>query len=79
MKQTIREFDVRDLTVALPFQPNEIQLLREREGVSQAVFARCLNITTTHLSALECGRKRPSGPLLKLLWLIEKNGLDSVL
>ena len=36
----------------------DIQVLREREGVSQAVFARCLSVSTNYLSRLERGAKR---------------------
>ena len=58
---------------------NEIAALREREGVSQAVFAHCLNLTTNYVSQLERGAKRHRGTTLKLLSLIKSKGLDAVL
>jgi DNA-binding transcriptional regulator YiaG len=37
----------------------DIQALRKREGVSQSILARCLNVTTNYISQLERGAKRP--------------------
>jgi len=51
---------------------------RAREGASQAVFARYLNVTTGLVSQWERGEKRPQGASLKLLSLIAKDGLQSV-
>ena len=51
---------------------------RLRENASQAVFARYLNVTTGLVSQWERGEKRPRGPSLKLLALVEKNGLNAV-
>lgn len=77
-KQTMREFDLRCLTTVEEMTATEIQDLREREGVSQAVFARCLNVTTNYVSQLERGAKRPSGSTLKLLSIIKHKGLEAV-
>jgi putative transcriptional regulator len=52
--------------------------LREREGASQAVFARYLNVTTGLISQWERGEKHPQGPSLKLLSLVAKYGLSTV-
>ena len=41
-KQTMRKFDDACLTPVHPLTPEEIRALREREGASQAVFARYL-------------------------------------
>jgi DNA-binding transcriptional regulator YiaG len=42
-KQTMRKFDDACLTPVRPLSAEEIRALREREGASQAVFARYLN------------------------------------
>lgn len=52
--------------------------LRERERVSQAVFASHLNVTTGLVSQWEPGEKKPQGASLKLLSLVRENGLDSI-
>ena len=58
--------------------PEDIRALRLREHASQAVFARYLNVTTGLVSQWERGEKRPRGASLKLLTLVEKNGLGAV-
>src|SRR2546423_11565217 len=78
-KKTMREFDLRCLTAVEDMAPDDIHALRQREGVSQAVFARCLNLTTNYVSQLERGTKRPRRATLKLLSLIRAKGLDAVL
>ena len=61
-----------------PLSPEEIRALREREGASQAVFARYLNVTTGLISQWERGEKHPQGASLKLLTLVAKHGLGTV-
>jgi putative transcriptional regulator len=77
-KRTMREFDAMCLTPVLPLKSTEIRALRLREGASQAVFARYLNVTTGLISQWERGEKHPQGPSLKLLALVAKNGLQAV-
>ncbi len=77
-KQTLRRFDEACLTPVPSLSPAQIRALREREGASQAVFARHLNVTTGLVSQWERGEKRPQGPSLKLLALVAKNGLATV-
>lgn len=59
--------------------PKKIRSLREKSHVSQAVFAAVLNTSVSTVQKWEIGDKRPSGPSLKLLNLIERKGLESVL
>ena len=77
-KRTLRGFDELCLTPVRAMPPEEIRALRERERVSQAVFARYLNVSTGLISQWERGEKRPAGPSLKLLTLIEKNGRAAI-
>jgi putative transcriptional regulator len=77
-KQTMRKFDEACLTPVRPLTPEEIRTLREREGASQAVFARYLNVTTGLISQWERGEKHPQGASLKLLSLVAKHGLGTV-
>ena len=75
---TMREFDELCLTPVRPLKPEEIRSLRERENVSQVVFAHYLNVTKGIISQWERGEKSPSGASLKLLSLVEKNGLSTI-
>jgi putative transcriptional regulator len=77
-KRTMRDFDDLCLTQVRPLKAREIRALRLGEGVSQAVFARYLNVTTGLVSQWERGEKRPQGASLKLLALVAKNGLRAV-
>jgi putative transcriptional regulator len=77
-KQTMREFDELCLTPVRPLTAEEIRDLREREGASQAVFARYLNVTPGLVSQWERGEKHPQGASLKLLALVARNGLSGV-
>lgn len=77
-KRTMREFDELCLTPIQHLRPQEIRALRLREGASQAVFARHLNVTTGLVSQWERGAKRPQGASLKLLSLVVQKGLANV-
>lgn len=77
-KRTMRRFDEACLTPVRPLKPEEVKAIREREHVSQAVFANYLNVTSSLVSKWERGEKRPSGASLKLLSLVERNGLAAV-
>ena len=77
-KQTMRKFDEACLTPVRPLTAAEIRALREREGASQAVFARYLNVTTGLISQWERGEKHPQGASLKLLSLVARHGLGTV-
>lgn len=59
--------------------PAKIKSLRERARISQAVLADVLNTSLSTVQKWEVGDKKPSGPSLKLLNLIERKGLEAVL
>lgn len=77
-KRTMRSFNEACLTPIHEFTAEEIRALREREEVSQAVFASYLNVSKDYISKWERGEKKPAGPSLKLLTLVEKLGLDAI-
>ena len=77
-KTTMREFDERCLTAADKLTAHQIVSLREREGVSQKVFARYLNVPVTLISQWERGERKPSGAAIKLLSLVKHKGLDAI-
>ncbi|MBY0224981.1 MAG: DNA-binding transcriptional regulator [Hyphomicrobium sp.] len=77
-KRTMREFDASCLTKVEDLSPKAIQAIRERSGVSQAVFASILNVKAKLVSEWERGEKRPGGPSLKLLSLVTTKGLEAI-
>lgn len=62
-----------------PITSDEIRAMREREHLSQAVFANYLNLTVGYISQLERGIKRPTGAVLALLNVVRHNGLNAIL
>jgi len=75
---TMREFDalclppVKDLTAA------QIKRLRTKSKASQAVFAAYLNTSVSTVQKWEQGQKKPNGPSLKLLNLVQQKGLNAL-
>lgn len=65
--------------VAAPISAAKIRALREEANLSQAVFARLLNLTVGYVSQLERGAKRPTGATLTLLNVIQRKGIEVVL
>src|SRR5882724_6713996 len=62
-----------------PITAEDIRAIRERAHMSQAVFARYLNLTAGYVSQLERGAKRPTGPALVLLNVIRRKGIEAIL
>ncbi len=56
-KQTMRRFDEACLMPVQPLTLRQIKALREREHVSQTVFANYLNVTPNLVSKWERGRR----------------------
>ena len=77
-KLTMREFDDACLTPVRVLSPEEIKVLRIREHTSQPVFARYLNVSRNLVSDWERGVKKPGGPALRLLNIIQKKGLEAI-
>lgn len=78
-KITLRHLGDTGTTMSEPITGDEIRKLREKAHVSQAVFARYLNLTVGYVSQLERGAKRPTGPALVLLNLIRRKGIEAIL
>lgn len=62
-----------------PISAHDIRALREKANVSQAVFARYLNVTVGYVSQLERGAKRPTGAALAMLNVIRRKGIEVIL
>src|SRR5713226_4913468 len=56
-----------------PVDGGGIRRLRTRLKMSQAVFARYLNVSTKLVQAWETDRRTPYGPALLLVRLVERN------
>jgi putative transcriptional regulator len=78
-KITLRHLGGTAAVAPEPMSGDDIRSLRERARLSQAVFARYLNLTVGYVSQLERGAKRPTGPALVLLDLIRRKGIEAIL
>jgi putative transcriptional regulator len=78
-KITMRHLGKTPIAPRRPLAPQDIRALRERARMSQAVFARHLNVTTGYVSQLERGAKRPTGAALALLDVIRRKGIEAIL
>lgn len=77
-RATLRTFDGACLAPVPVLAGDEIRAIRERERVSQPVFAAYLNVSRNLVSDWERGIKRPGGPALRLLSIIQRKGLHAV-
>ena len=77
-KTTMKHFDESCLVPVTEMAPEEIRAIREREHLSQPVFARYLNVSKNLVSDWERGVKKPGGPALRLLSIVKHKGLEAV-
>ena len=76
---TAREIPASERAIEIPVpSAADIRAMREKANLSQAVFARRLNLTAGYISQLERGVKTPKGPALVLFDLIRKRGIDAI-
>ena len=72
---TMREFDALCLPQVRELSGDQIKAIRNQLNTSQGVFAQYLNTTKSTVQAWEQGKKKPSGPSLKLINLVSEKGL----
>lgn len=76
---TMREFDVLCLPEVPSYGPDEVRAIRMKCQASQAVFAKCFNVTVSSVQKWETGAKKPGAIACKLLNLVDKQGIDILL
>ena len=76
--QTMREFDARCLPPVKIYTAAQIKRLRLKCKASQPVFAAYLNTSLSTIQKWEQGQKKPNGPSLKLLNLVDQKGLEAL-
>lgn len=78
-KRKMQKYDALCLEPVAKYDAERIRALRKDLHLSQAVLAAVLNTSLSTVRKWEIGDKKPSGPSLKLLDLIERKGLEAVL
>lgn len=76
---TLREFDALCLPPVKVYTPTQIKRIRQKTRASQAVFAAYLNTSPSTVQKWEVGGKKPNGPSLKLLNLVDQKGLEALI
>jgi len=76
---TLRHLGEQAVPAELPISGEEIRSLRKSAHMSQAVFARHLNLTAGYMSQIERGTKQPKGPALALLNVMKRKGVGVIL
>lgn len=77
-KKTLRELTDDDLPELIEYTGEEIQQLRKKQKLSQAVFAKYLNVSPAIIRSLEQGTRHAHGAILKLLNIVNKHGIDAL-
>lgn len=69
---------LRSTTLAAPsgreYQPADVLRIRQRLGLSQAAFARYLQVNIRTLQSWEQGLRKPSRPTMRLLQIFDEPG-----
>jgi len=76
---TIKEVRAMALPKIKPYKPRSIMRLRKKLRLSQAALAQFINTSVYTVQKWEQGVKKPSGPALKLLHIIDEKGLAGVI
>ncbi|HEA17913.1 MAG TPA: DNA-binding transcriptional regulator [Pseudoalteromonas prydzensis] len=77
-KTTMRKFDALCLTTVHEFTPEQVRSLRQKNNLSQPVFARYFNVSDKLVKKWEQGESKPRGAALKMLSLAQKKGLETI-
>lgn len=76
---TLKEIKALALPPVKPYSPHSITRIRRKLKLSQAALARFINTSVYTVQKWEQGTKKPSGPALKLLHIIDEKGLSGVI
>jgi putative transcriptional regulator len=77
-KKTLRELTDDELPMLHEYTGEEIRQLRHCQQLSQAVFAKYLNVSPAMIRSLEQGKRRAHGAILKLLNILERHGIEAM-
>lgn len=78
-KRRMQQYDALCLRPITNYSKETIRALREHNQISQAVLASVMNVSLSTVRQWEGGSKHPSGPSVKLLYLLDRKGLEALL
>lgn len=68
-----------EVTPLPEYSQNEVRALREKLGMSRAVFGELLGVSSKTVESWERGVNHPTGPTRRLFQLLEKTGASPFL
>ena len=77
-KTTMRQIEALCIPKTKEYSPEQIKGIREKTNTSRTVFAALLNVGSSTVEHWERGLKKPSGPSLRLLDVVERKGLEAL-
>lgn len=77
-KKTLRDLVDDELPILHEYTGDEIQKIRKKQKLSQAVFAMYLNISPATIRSLEQGKRHAHGAILKLLNIVDRYGVSAL-
>lgn len=77
-KTTLRQIEALCVPKAKAYSPEQIKAIREKTHTSRSVFAALLNVGPSTVEHWERGLKKPSGPSLRLLDVVERKGIGAL-
>lgn len=78
-KVTMNKLEALALPEVHSLTPAQIRALREQSKLSRAVWAKILNVGVTTAQKWEAGATKPEGAALKLLNVVEHQGVAALL
>ena len=75
-KKRMNKYNLLCIREVPDYTPDQIKTLRKRYQISQAVLASIINTSISTIQKWEIGDKHPSGPSLKLLNILDTQGVD---
>ena len=75
-KITMREIEQLCIPPLPTLTAEDVRRIRDKAQMSQPKFADLLNVGASTVAQWEQGRKKPSGPSMRLLDLIDRKGVE---
>lgn len=78
-KRILNDLVEDELPSVTEYTGEEIQKIRMKQKLSQAVFAMYLNISPATIRSLEQGKRHAHGAILKLLNIVDRHGIQALI
>lgn len=77
-KATLRDIEELAIPKVPEYSAKQIRWIRERNHVSQPIFANYMNVGRTTVAQWEQGKKKPSGSAARLLDVVARKGIRAI-